>query len=79
MGALEDFIIKRCEEILQNDEKSQKYNQKISELENQFKAKLTPELRKEYNKLEELTVEANTYNETLIYSKCCSKILNFLG
>lgn len=75
MSALQQYIYKRCEEILQNDEISQEYNKRISELEKQFKSKLTPELIKEYNKLEELIIEASTYNEFLIYIKS-SKIID---
>lgn len=79
MNTVNDFIAKRCEEILQSDKKSQALNRNILAIEKGFRKKLSPELQKEYNKLEELIIEANTYNVILIFKKCCSKIFEVLG
>ncbi len=77
MNALNDFISRQCEEMLEADSISTELNQKILKLESEFKEKLSPELRKEYGKLEELIIAANTYNENLIYRQCMMKYFNF--
>lgn len=73
--AFEEFVMKRCEEILTNDETYQKFNHTILDMESKFKKTLSQEQIKDYNKLEETVMASITYATAYIYNKCLEDII----
>lgn len=67
-GRLNDeFIARRCEEVLDGDPIYQGYNKEILTAEKEFKATLTPEQLKMYDKIEEIVIASIAHSNVLIY------------
>ena len=62
-----EFIMRRCDEILESDKIYQEYNQKILAAEKEFKALLTPEQRRKYDQIEEIVIASISHINTVIY------------
>jgi len=71
-----EFVSKRCEEILSQDEEYQKFNDAIFNTENEFKKSLSPDQIKDYNRMEELNMESIIYAAVCIYNTCLVDIEN---
>lgn len=67
---VEECISKRCEEILNNDQKYININNSILEMESIFKGTLTDKQKKYYNQIEEKVMGSITYATIQIYKKC---------
>jgi hypothetical protein len=65
----EEFVVRRCEEITQADEESQKLNSKILQLEADFKKTLNADQLKKYHELEEAIIESATHSEICTYKQ----------
>jgi hypothetical protein len=59
-AAFQEFIQKRCEEIITNDEKCYKVNREILELEKELIPLLSKEAKDKFLKIDELTLELIT-------------------
>ena len=73
---LDDFVFKRCEEILFCDEKYRKLSDCILTMETEFKKSLTSDQIKEYSQLEELNMESIAYVVVITYNTCLADIQN---
>ena len=71
---LEEFVLKRCEEILFCDEKYRKLSNYILNTETEFKKSLTSDQRKEYSQIEELNMESIAHVIVIAYNTCLSDI-----
>jgi hypothetical protein len=63
----DEFIFKRCEEIIRDDSESQRLNKEILAQESAFKGMLNPMQLKAYNGLEEKVIAQAAYNEHCVY------------
>jgi hypothetical protein len=70
----DEYILKRCEEIMLDDENYQEQNKEIIEAEVNFKKSLTLEQKKEYDKMEELCMKSISYLAICVYRTCLSDI-----
>jgi hypothetical protein len=71
-----EFISERCEEIILQDEPYKKFNNEILILETEFKKTLSPEQIKEYNKMEEISMQSIAYAVQCTYNACLEDIKN---
>ena len=67
MNVFDEAISKRCDEILLGDEQYVKFNNKIIQLESEFKLSLSSQQRSLYDKLEKMILNCNAYENELIY------------
>lgn len=65
----DEFIMRRCEEILQDDVICQELNKAIVATESEFKKTLNSEQLKKYNELEEIIVSSMAHSEFSIYKQ----------
>ena len=68
-AAFREFLQKRCEEILLNDERYAKINQAILNLEDEICAMLSTEAINKFVCLESLVAELFSHIEPLLYLK----------
>jgi len=66
VGALENYIAERCDEILKHDEEYQRLNLAILESEKKIKAKFANE-KEDFLKYERLIMEQLTISNIAIY------------
>ena len=74
----EEFIMRRCEEIAQNDEKYQETNELILELESEIKALAPEEIIKKIDEYEKLNLDLIAHLHTLFYNKAIEDIFSFI-
>ena len=65
--AFDEFVFKRCEEILKNDEFTQRTNCEIIAAEEKFKRSLTHQQFEEYLALESMVIGQKEHDGTLLY------------
>lgn len=68
--SFQEYVSRRCEEILQEDEAYQKLNEAILNMESEFKKTLTMDQRRNYNKIEEAVISSITHAAISIYNNC---------
>lgn len=66
----EEFVLKRCEEILSQNKIYQDFNNTILSMENEFRETLCPEQLKAYNRIEETIIGSIVYAVYCIYIQC---------
>jgi hypothetical protein len=67
--AFREFLQKRTEEILLNDDVYKASNDKIVLLEGTLKKSFTPQQLKEYNEIEQEIMDSSEKRETLLYKR----------
>jgi 16S rRNA U516 pseudouridylate synthase RsuA-like enzyme len=65
--AFGEYVARRCEEILQDDEKNKKLSNKIIVMEEELKKTLNCEQIIMYNKIEGMACDLKSNNENLLY------------
>jgi hypothetical protein len=72
--AYDEFVSKRCEEIMLDDEKYNGINSCILNLESELKKTLSPEQIKKYNLIEEMNIKSICDLAICIYKTSISDI-----
>ena len=68
-AAFQEFLQKRCDEILLNDDMYKMSNDKIVTLEGMLKKSFTPKQLKEYNEIEQEIMDSSEKREILLYKR----------
>jgi hypothetical protein len=68
-AAFQEFIQKRCEEIVLHDSVYNQTNKEILVLESQMRKLMSGELSEKFNKYEGMVSNLSDYVETLLYSQ----------
>lgn len=76
VGALENYIAERCDEILKHDEEYQRLNLAILESEKKIKAKFANE-KEDFLKYERLIMEQLTISNIAIYKALTCNQISF--
>jgi len=76
---LNDFVSKRCEEILVKNKTYQNFNNSILAKEENFKKTLTIKQIMQFNLMEEEILNSISYAATIVYKSCLNDVRGIIG
>lgn len=73
----EEFIMRRCEEISNEDEECQKCNEAILKIETEIKGLIPKEILLKFEEYEKLNTDLLAHSHMLFYKKAIEDIFSF--